>query len=221
MKRCIPLFMLAAVLLLGGCAATQVALEKKDLKVETIMSDTIFLDIENQMAKTVYVDIRNTSDKAINVRQQIVSQIAGRGYEIVSKPADAAYILQANVLHVGKADPSALRESVYGGWGGAVAGGAAGALIGGAAAGGEGALYGAGIGAVAGGAAELISGALVKDVTYSMMTDILISEKVKGQEDREKYKTRIASSANQVNLEFQEALPVLEQNLAKSIAGIF
>ena len=36
-----------------GCAAAQIALEKKDLKVETQMSDTIFLDIETQIERTV------------------------------------------------------------------------------------------------------------------------------------------------------------------------
>ena len=39
--------------------------------------------------------------------------------------------------------------------------------------------------------------------------------------NRRKYRTRVVSTANQVNLEFHEAQIILEQNLAKSIAGIF
>ena len=35
------------------------------------------------------------------------------------------------------------------------------------------------------------------------------------------YQTRIASSANKVNLKFEEAQPILEDKLAASIAGIF
>ena len=40
----IPLFLI-------GCAATQVGLEKKDLKVQTKMSKSIFLDLDNQIEK--------------------------------------------------------------------------------------------------------------------------------------------------------------------------
>jgi len=39
--------------------------------------------------------------------------------------------------------------------------------------------------------------------------------------NRRKYRTRVVSKANQVNLEFHEAQEILEYNLAKSIAGIF
>ncbi|WP_394814652.1 complement resistance protein TraT [Streptomyces chisholmiae] len=38
--------------------------------------------------------------------------------------------------------------------------------------------------------------------------------------DRHKYQTRIVSNANKVNLKFEEAKPVLEQQLAKSISNI-
>ncbi|CZW98072.1 Enterobacterial TraT complement resistance protein [Enterobacter hormaechei] len=37
---------------------------------------------------------------------------------------------------------------------------------------------------------------------------------------RFKYQTRVVSNANKVNLKFEEAKPVLEAQLAKSIAGI-
>ena len=39
--KCLPAILLCVAF--AGCAATQIALEKKDLKVETQMSDTIFL----------------------------------------------------------------------------------------------------------------------------------------------------------------------------------
>ncbi|KAB3425663.1 complement resistance protein TraT, partial [Escherichia coli] len=38
--------------------------------------------------------------------------------------------------------------------------------------------------------------------------------------NQHKYQTRIVSSANKVNLKFEEAKPVLEDQLAKSIANI-
>lgn len=40
------------------------------------------------------------------------------------------------------------------------------------------------------------------------------------QGKRLKYQTRVVSNANKVNLKFEEAKPVLEAQLAKSVAGI-
>ncbi len=52
-----------AAILLSGCAATHVAISKRDLDVQTKMSDTVFLDPVGADRKTVFVQIRNTSDK--------------------------------------------------------------------------------------------------------------------------------------------------------------
>ena len=38
--------------------------------------------------------------------------------------------------------------------------------------------------------------------------------------NQHKYQTRVVSNANKVNLKFEEAKPVLEDQLAKSIANI-
>jgi hypothetical protein len=231
-------------LLLWGCAATQVALEKKDLSVQTQMSDTIFLDLEEGVQRTVYVDLRNTSDKHLEVEPLVREKLQAKGYTITSRPQDAYYILQVNILYVDKADPSALRTAMTAGYG-APLGALSGAMIGGATHGGTGAVYGAGIGAIVGGAAEVVAGSLVKDVTYGMVTDVQISERTREQvhqqieselkqgkgtkvmqqsasvRERRKYQTRILSTANKVNLKFEEAAPALTQGLAMAIAGIF
>ena len=237
------------IALLSGCAATQVALEHKDLAVETKMSATVFLDVENRVEKTVFVDVRNTSDKEINVETAIRGKLTAKGYRIVENAPDAFYVLQLNILQAGKANPSALQESLYAGWGGTLAGAAAGAVVGGNKSGffnsWSGSEKGAGIGGLIGGAGELISGALVKNVTYSILTDVQIMERSseavvqrvesnleqgtgtkvvqtsEGARNRKKYQTRVLSTANKVNLKFEEALPLLEEQLAKSLAGIF
>jgi hypothetical protein len=41
------------------------------------------------------------------------------------------------------------------------------------------------------------------------------------QGDRHKYQTRVVSNANQMNLEFKDAKTALEDQLSKSVAGIF
>lgn len=87
---------------------------------------------------------------------------------------------------------------------------------------------GAGIGGLAGGVADLVAGSLVKDVTCTIVTDLMISERSvdkaeqtvqadlrqgkgskieqtsKSTVGRKRYQTRIVSSANKVNLNFEK-----------------
>ncbi|WP_250206299.1 complement resistance protein TraT, partial [Escherichia coli] len=82
------------------------------------------------------------------------------------------------------------------------------------------------------------------DINYTMITDVQIAERTRtsvrtdnvaalrqgtsGSKiqtstetgNQHKYQTRVVSSANQVNLKFEEAKPHLEDQLAKSIANI-
>lgn len=241
MKKLFPV--IAFFLFFYGCAATQTALTKKDLKVENKMSDTIFLEVENQTEKSVYVDIRNTSDKDIDLMPMVTSQLQRRGYKIASSAKSAFYILQANILFVGQADPTALEQSTMAGYGGTIAGAAVGGAIANARNGNV--ATGAVVGGLLGAGVEMVAGSLTKDVTFSIVTDIQVSEKTpekvsqssksnlkQGKSssvtqssstttNRKKYQTRISSTANQVNLKFEEALPALEEGMAKSIAGIF
>lgn len=226
---------------LGGCAATQVALEHKDLSVQTRTSSTVFLDLENRVQKTVFLDVKNTSSCDLAIEPLIRARLEQSGYQIQSDPLEAFYILQVNVLHVGTANPSALYDSLRSGWGGPVGGGLAGAAIGATTSSPHGNLKGALIGS----AVEMVAGSLVKDVTYSIITDIQITERTNepvtqklqstfeqgtgtqvvqssdSVHNRKKYQTRVVSTANKVNLKFADALPSLQQQLARSIAGIF
>lgn len=237
---------LISLFIVSGCAATQVALSKKDLDVQTVMSDSIFLDPVASNKMTIYIRVRNTSDKTnFDIEAPIKGTISARGYKVTTDPDAAHYWLQASILSVAKASPSAIEAARGSSYGGAVAGAVAGAVIG-SSTGGHG-WAGAGIGGLVGGAAEVVAGSLVKDVTYMAVTDIEISEKAsKGvvvrtdsQQDakqglggsrrqtssevgtRRKYRTRIVSTANKVNLNYEEAAPLLTQGLTRSIAGLF
>lgn len=234
--------------LLPGCAATQIAIEKKDLKVENLMSQTIFLDVETQAEKSIYVDIKNTSDKELVLAAALADRLRGKGYAIVNAPKEAGYILQVNVLQAGESNPSALRESVYGGFGST-----SGVALGGAAAGhvmsgNKTRTRDAAIGGLLGATIDMISGSLVKDVTFSILTDVQVIERARQQSAepkatdpkagprakaaapaqappaeaaRKQYQTRIASYANQVNLKFEEAVLSLQEGISKSISNIF
>ena len=224
--------------MLYGCAATQVALEKKNLDVQTKMSDSIFLDPVGPSKRTVFLQVRNTSDKQeLNVQDAVRNSILSKGYKVLDDPELAHYLLQVNILQAGKTDPAAARDALLSGFGGAVAGVTAGAAMGSSGKG----LAAAGL---IGGAVELVANSLVKDVTYSVITDIQISEKAKGkvitssnhqlkqgnsgstsvqyseEGDKKRYQTRIVSTANKMNLTFDEALAELQKGLAGSISGL-
>ena len=233
--------LIATALALSGCAATQVAISKRDLDVQTKMSATIFLDPVKPDQRTVYVQVRNTSDQqTMDLNPDIAEGVAGKGYQVVDDPDQAHYILQANVLYVGKSDPTANALTLQSGYGGA----AAGALAGFAGGGGGRGIIAAGL---LGGISDTVSGALVKDVYYTITTDIQIKERADSglqamaatehnlqqgtsggtqvtyteQTDWKTYQTRIVSVANKMNLEFDEAAPALRQGLTRSLAGLF
>ena len=211
----IPLFLI-------GCAATQVALEKKDLKVQTKMSKSIFLDLDNQIEKSAFIQVKNTSDKDIDLTNALKQAVRKQGYTLVDSAKKAAYIYQCNILYVGEVDPAALRTAVHRGFGygyGATVGGAAaGGAIGYGLGGGTGAAIGAASGGLLASAAELITVSLTKDVTYTIMTDIQLTEKT--TKGKKIHKARVASTAEQVNLEWEEAEGQLVEGLAKSLGGL-
>ncbi len=224
---------------LGGCAAAQVAIEHRNLEVHSKMSDTIFLDPVDPSLDTVYIQLKNTSDKDLDVsalKQRIADKLKDKGYKSVA-PSKAHYLVQANILQVGKTNPSAAEKMLANGYGGAMAGAAVGAVAtesyGGAVAGG-----------LVGGLTETVANSMVKNVTYTIITDLQISERSAGEVTQTtnanlhngsstathqsrsstshwmRYRTRILSTANKVNLDFKDALPKLQAGLVKSIGGI-
>jgi hypothetical protein len=239
--------MLGIMVLLSGCAAVHTSIAKKDLDVQTKMSESVFLDPVGPDKKTIFVQVRNTSDKQFDIEQAIMNAIKAKGYRVTQDPEAAHYRLQANVLSVGKASPTAAESALASGWGGALVGGATGAAIGGAAGGWRGAGIGGGVGLLVGGLTETVANAAVHDVMYMIVTDIEIAEKAKegvivrqdSQQDAaqgaggrrrqtssevtdlKKYRTRIVSTANKVNLSYEEAAPLLTEGLMRSLSGLF
>ncbi len=234
--------------LLSGCGAIHTSIAKKDLDVQTKMSDTIFLDPVGPDKKVIYLEVKNTSDKTnFDILGPIHQALQSRGYEISNDPDRAHYWLRANVLSAEKASPTAAESALASGYGGALGGAALGAAIGGATHGWAGAGVGGLAGGLAGALVETVADAAVKDVTYMVVTDIEIAEKAKegviirqdSQQDakqgiggsrrqtsseisdRKKYRARVVSTANQVNLEYHEAAPSLTEGLVRSISGIF
>jgi len=238
-------------LILNGCAAVHTSIAKKDLDVQTKMSDSIFLDPVEPDKKVIYLNVRNTSDKTnFDITATVARALEGRGYRITTNPKEAHYWLQANVLSVDKASPTAAESALragYGGLGSAALGGAVGVATGAAIDGFTGAGIGGLAGAAAFGLASTLADAAVKDVTFMAITDVEIAERAEEgmivREDRQqdakqgvggarrqsstkvsemnKYRTRVVSTANKANLQYEEAAVELTNGLARSISGLF
>lgn len=233
-------FILTITFVLTSCSTLNTAISKKNLDVQTKMSDTIWLDPVAPAQKTLYVQIKNTSGKQLEIENKILTALQEKGYRLVSDPDEARYILQANILKVEKVN---LRE--VGGeeaFSNAILAGGIGGILGAQRSGGVYTAIGWGLAAST---VATIADALVKDISYGMLTDILITEKTgknvkvttrnvikqgssggrtsisEESVNSDKYSTRILSIANKVNLKFEEATPVLERELVKSISGIF
>lgn len=202
-------------LMLIACGAATTSIAKKDLKVETKMSDTVFLEPTEQ--ETIYLQVRNTSAKPnLDLTGPLYSALVNKGYEVTSKADQAHFILQVNVLQAGELDAATRDEIVGRGFGDAITGGLVGAGVGSLVSGhSDAVIAGALVGAAIGGLAN----ATTQDITYSVITDVQITEKLKS--GNKVHKTRIASTANKVNLKFEQAEPELVEGLARSIAGIF
>ena len=228
---------LGLLLTMVSCSTMHTIISKRNLDVQTKMSDTIWLEPAAANQKTIFVKVSNTSGKNLNIEQKIISVLSAKGYRIVNDPAEAKYWLQANILKVDKVNLN--NEN---GFSDAVLGAGIGGVLGAQRSGGAYTALGWGL---AGAAIGTLADALVDDTAYAMVTDILITEKTgrnvktstrnsvkqgnsgsitstsNASSNMEKYSTRVLSTANQVNLNFNSAIPLLEDELGKVIAGIF
>lgn len=225
--------------LLTACSAIDKTMKYGKLDVQTKMSDTVFLDPVSDDQRTVILQIRNTSDKQdLDIADAIKYSIEAKGYRVVRDPKKAHFMIQANILQVGKTTDADAFNSLNSGFGGALAGG----LIGGMA---SNDYRGMGVGALAGGLIGVIADSAVQVVHYRMVTDLQISEKADGnfvdessdatfrqgssghkkstwkqKTNWKKYQTRIISVAKKTNLKFETALPELKSGLIQSISGL-
>ena len=224
---------------LSGCAATTL-IEKRNLAVKTKMAGSVFLDPVSPKEQIVYVRVRNTTDKDINIDKAIKTEFTQKGFIITNDPKKANFMVQANLLYAEKNTAAEARAALNSTFGGAI-------IAGGVAASTGGNYRDTGKAALVGAALGFLGNALVKDVYYTMVTDIEIrqrplegekvtqnsklsaSQGISGTENQsvvssnvqwKKYRTRIISTANKVNLEFKEAKSKLVSGVVRSISGI-
>lgn len=240
-KPLLQVSLIFAVVFVSGCAAMQTAIEHRHLETNTRLSKTIFLDPVEPSKKTIYLSVKNTSDEELDITCPLTECLVAQGYRVVKDSTKAHYLLQANILKVGKMSQAASQAALGGGYGSALVGLGTGVSVG--------ALTGNGnamiSGGLIGGAVSFAADSLVKSVNYTMITDVQISERTSGKVTEQfnaklqngtasnttqtysqetqyrRYRTRIVSNADKVNLKFTDARPLLERGLVKTISGIF
>lgn len=238
-----------AASILSGCAATSVALTKKDLDVQTKTSTAIFVEPVSPDKRTIYLDVKSGvmafsgRDFKTLIKQQFA--LNDNGYRFVDNPDTAQFTMVAYVLNLEKASPSAAELALGRGYlGGSIL---AGGAIGAASSSHGDAWKGAAVGAAALGTAEVVSGSLVKDVTYMLVCDVQIKERTKDGvvvhkdteidtkvsdmgtsrqfvtevSNQKEYRTRIVTTANKVNLKLEQAQDQMFNKTAFAMAGFF
>lgn len=245
-KKFIAIGSVAVLTLLTGCAATNTALTKKELDVQTKTSTAIFIEPVAPSKRTIYVDVKSgvqEFDRAV-FKKLLKDSFAvnDNNYRIIDDPEQAQFILSAFVLNLEKTSPSASAQALNRGYEGG--GLLAGAAIGGAA---RGDWQGAVAGGVVGAGVDMISGALVKDVTYMLVCDVQIKERTKNgvtvkhatdistkvsddgytnqqvdeSSNMKEYRTRIVTTANKANLKLEDAAPSMYSKTAAAMSGFF
>lgn len=237
------------VVFLGGCAAAQVAMSKKDLDVQARTSTAIFVDAVPREKRTIYLDIKSgvmEFDRR-KFKQVVTDQFlnaSDNGYKIVDDPEMAQFTMVVYVLNLEKTSPTAAEAALHQGYsGGAVALGATVGLMSNH----NNPLMGAAAGGVVAGGLDFISGSLVKDVTFMLVSDVQIKEHaakgaivrkdskvdtkisdsgssqqtVSEVSNQKEYRTRIVTTANQVNLKIEEAQDLMFKKAAYAMAGFF
>lgn len=240
---------MTALIFLTGCSATQTAISKKNLDVQTKTSTAIFVDPVPANKRTIYLDVKSgvmEFDRR-QFKQFVAEQFTqanDHGYQIVDDPEKANFQMVVYVLNLEKANPSASEAALGKGYmGGAVLGGAA---LGGIANSSR-PMNGAVVGGLLAGATELVGGALVHDVYYMLVADVQIKERtrtgvvvrkdsrvsakisdagnsnqyVSEDTDMKEYRTRVVTTANQANMDLNIARDLMFKKTAYALAGFF
>jgi len=244
------LMMTAGLILLpammGGCAATQTLLAKKDLVVQSRTSTAVFVDPVARPKRTIYLDVKSGVEAFDRhaFKQFVAEQFRTNddGYRVVDDPDAAQFTMVAYVRNLEETNPTAAEQALEGGYKGqaALAGGVTGAVAGGS--------FGAAAGgAVLGGVTEHVTGYWVKDVTFLLVCDVQIRERAgdgvvvhrntdiaaqvsddgytqqyaSEEMHHKEYRTRIVTTANKANLSLADAQPEMFRKTAFAMSGFF
>lgn len=108
-------FLLLVVWLLSACTAVHTSVAKRNLNVQTRMSQTVYLDPVEPEQRTIFLDIRQTAaEYQLPLGDDVRNFMLTRGYQLVDSPINAQYWLQVNVRTVLKERPDKVLADEYG-----------------------------------------------------------------------------------------------------------
>ncbi len=205
-------FILTIILTIVLSSTIHTIISKRNLEVQTKMSNTIWLEPVDTDQKTIFVKISNTSDKDLDIESKVINALKTKGYKIVKEPSEAKYSLQVNILNVEKSNLNDANGSGF-----------------------SEVFMAAGIGSILAtqspeDRANIVGLGMASATLARQVTTVnSVSQGISGTRTStssetsniEKYSTRVLSTANKVNLKFENAMPVLEDELVKVITGIF
>lgn len=106
------LLLISVVGWLTACTAVHTSVAKRDLDVQTRMSETIYLDPVDPEQRTIFLDIRQTAPEyQLPLEKDVRQLLLSRDYRIVDSPMEAQYWLQVNVRSVQKEHPEKVLAS--------------------------------------------------------------------------------------------------------------
>lgn len=167
----------------------------------------------------IYVDVTGEAHAAPDLQSLLTALLqSDAGARLADSAGEAEYVVRVRVLEAGLSDSRAVGMSLKEGVGSALFGTLAGVTVGGAVGGRTGASWGAGIGVLLGLGVGLAENADNRAYVWSMIADVGITRKTPSEQT---WESRVAATVDGVNLNREEALPALEDGVAREIVRAF
>lgn len=214
--KIITAILLFGIVVLSGCSSINSLIKKNDLDIHTKMSETIWLD--PGAGTSVYLQIKNTSDKNMDLLSSKISNaLRSRGYSISVDANEAHYWLQLNVLRVEKIDSPESKKIPTSNYKVNIIRALLGSKL-------------SKLNSNSNNYTIVIDVQIAEKTTATVLTDRMVTlqqgtgtetQKSTKTGNKNKYQTHVTSSIYATNLTFEEAEPILEDQITKTVANIF
>lgn len=232
---------IALLFVLTGCSATQTAIKKRNLEVSSKTSSAIILEPVAPEKRIAYVRVRDLSGENFHIKDALIAALQQKGIQVTQNVQKANFMLTASILQAGKTTADRASDALSAGFAGGLIGAGASVALGGSA------NQAAGFG-LAGAAAGFLVDTLIDDVYYSVVVDVEMRERplegdtmVSGNiiDAKEKnntvvssyvkrgenynwitHQTRVVTTANKVNLKFEDAMPEIRKGLSQILSNM-
>lgn len=245
--KSLRMLMLGAIFTsLMGCSAMSTVMKKQDLVVDSKLSHSVILEPMMLSDRVVYAQVRDMSGNGLrkSFQKALEEELALEGIKVTKDPKAANLMLNATIIQAGKTTPEDANKALSAGVQSALAGGAIAGLAG------KNFVTSAAIGLAAGAvgfvADSLIEDtyySFVMDVqlrerplegdsisnsvdnSTNKSTQVSRSQSSSTVERGKNYNwivhdSRIVSTANQINLELEEAMPLVTTKTVLSLTNM-